>query len=856
MQMKTTYIKCFMAVALTMFMSACVEEDIEKGTPDLEDCMGVYFVEEQENAKDHILEYGEDETYLDFTLRRVKCDIEESVPFHLSAYVIEKEQLDTSYREYAEPADNIFKPTEILFKEGQKETSVRVRFNDIEVGKKYTCVLELTDPLYASVYDNVCTSITFTVQMHKWKFLGNGTYRDALFSDMFMWDGRYLESEVDIYERTDEDGKGYYRLDKVYTPEYMARLIDGEEKYENDPEAQEKKYSRYVEAVKIIVNATDPDHVYIPAQKTGFSDPSLGDVLIASDVAEVWGSDSNLLYGSLSEDGIITFPKNGLLISIGSYFYFSNSSGKFRIVLPGKDAKDYAVELEASEINELGAIPVKFTPAKDVASIRYAIFDGRVNLTEIESKVSDITEGKVKYESLDSAGETTVDISLGTEKTGFYTMIACTYDASGTYREYSTAELAHVKPGDDRSVQISFGVNVDDRLASENEQKDYNATNSFQYWVRGKDITHAMFNYYNTSYYNAYKDRIEESLKNSGSVDNMSLKMLNSAELSGVVGNKLKAGTEYTFVVYAKNGYQSVYDDHLTFRTEGTPDPMQKAYYYTDLSSGVNDHSAYTSDEWVPVSIDIFDSEAEGRTIRGGVRAKTVKFSYEDGKMTVSGLFPALKENPDIKFDYMDGKLYSTENTLKKVTVKDSTHIVPSMRIEYEYNPRFGGISNDGYFYDTYEVDDKERHDMIVAGFVNEDIIAFTDNNTKHVFWALILGGYWPDGEGGEGLVNFVGDAHGDLILVRKGSPLLESLSEGSSTGYTDDNQTLNSINEANRIVMPSIRSIITDAKKVDIAHEAVEFEAHESCGATKTYREDRDMFSLQENVLLKTIVR
>ena len=49
-----------------MFMSACVEEDIEKGTPDLEDCMGVYFVEEQENAKDHILEYGEDETYLDF----------------------------------------------------------------------------------------------------------------------------------------------------------------------------------------------------------------------------------------------------------------------------------------------------------------------------------------------------------------------------------------------------------------------------------------------------------------------------------------------------------------------------------------------------------------------------------------------------------------------------------------------------------------------------------------------------------------------------------------------------------------------------------------------------------------------
>ena len=77
----------------------------------------------------------------------------------------------------------------------------------------------------------------------------------------------------------------------------------------------------------------------------------MGDIMIASDVTEVWGAGSNLLYGTVSEDKVITFPKNALLISLGQYFYFSNSSGKARIVLPGGKAEDYALELTAEEIN-------------------------------------------------------------------------------------------------------------------------------------------------------------------------------------------------------------------------------------------------------------------------------------------------------------------------------------------------------------------------------------------------------------------------------------------------------------------------------------------------------------------------
>ena len=53
MQMKARYMTYFMTAAIALVMNACVEEQIEKAPYDREDCMGVYFVEEQENAKDH-----------------------------------------------------------------------------------------------------------------------------------------------------------------------------------------------------------------------------------------------------------------------------------------------------------------------------------------------------------------------------------------------------------------------------------------------------------------------------------------------------------------------------------------------------------------------------------------------------------------------------------------------------------------------------------------------------------------------------------------------------------------------------------------------------------------------------------
>ena len=853
MQMKAKYIIYSFAAAMTLLLSACVEEKIEKGAPDLANCMGVYFVEEQDNLTEHTLEKGKDDKTLEFIVRRTNVDTEADVAFNVEAYTVVKDETytDTSYCEVLERAEDIFEFGEIYFKEGQRETTLKVWFDDIEIGKKYTCHMSITDPLYVSQYADNASSVTFTVQMFDWKKIGKAIYRDALFSDMFMWDGRYLETEVNVYERTDAAGKGYYKLENVYSAEYIARLVEGEEAFNEDPTGLTNDYRSYINNASIIVNATNPDKVYIPIQKTGFSDPSMGDIMIASDVTEVWGAASNLLYGTLSEDKVITFPKNGLLISLGQYFYFSNSSGKTRIVLPGGKAEDYVLELSAGEINAEHKIPVTFKPAKDVKKVKYAIFEGKVGGLEVDAKINLINSGNTDVKQIEITEEQTIEISMAnTAKTGFYTLIACTYAPDGTYKEYASTVLGYVKPNDQKNVNVSFNVIVDDHYASDLKFENYSSENSFQYWVRGKDITHAMFNYYSLSYYNSYQEKIEEELKKSGSIDNSMLKILNEGGLSGVVGNNLKPGTEYIFVVYAGNGYHSEFKT-LKFKTAGTEDILQKSYWYKDFMTEPRTSEDYTNYAWYAVSIDVFNSNASGRTIRGNGRKVT--FSYNDGKMTASGFFPSLnttldngtvQADPAIVFDYTDGFLYTAENDLEDVVVKDSTNIVPSMRFEQRYTPRVGSISGSGYFYDTYEDENKvERYDMITAGFVHDQIIAFTDNRTTLSFWALLLGGYQMYSDG-PSLSNFVGDAHGDLILVREDCPLLAKLQKSASQS-AKVGEKLSSVTESNRVDMPAIGTILKDIKKADVAYD-------QETRASET----KSLLDIREDARIRTIVK
>ena len=477
-----------------------------------------------------------------------------------------------------------------------------------------------------------------------------------------------------------------------------------------------------------------------------------------------------------------------------------------------------------------------FKPAKDVSYIKYAIFEGKVSDAEIEEKATNVqTAQEGSYIRLEAAdAENIQDITFKeTDKSGIFTLVACTYDSSDNFKEYAYAYLGYLKGGEDKDKEpmVYIGAYADDRYHSDKEEENYDATNSFQYWIRGKNLTHAQIAFYPTEQYNAYKETIQKDFINAGSLDSQYIQVLNESELSGVIGNTLKAGTSYTLIVYAGNEYRSDFYEQ-TVTTAGEQDPVQRIYYYTDLKEQMQDTDKFTTDRWLPVSVDIFDEEAEGRTIRGKksedgeFKPYAVTFRKEDGKMVASGLFPALASNPDITFDIKDNKLVSTENTLEKVYVRDTTHLIPGMHWKYLYRPKMGSYSSEGYFYEIYKDKDKNEHyDFITAGFVHEDIIAFTDNNTEEMFWTLCLGGYQTYA-GEDIFTKTIGDAHGYLILVRESATeLLEGLLEKESEEIEEEKDPdLSRHIEQHMVYGSSVNSIEADLKKCDIAHDLVEF--------------------------------
>ena len=827
--MKTRYIKYTLITVFAFLLSACVEETIEKGAPDMDGCMGVYFPEDQVNIKAHEFDKGEGEPSLEFIIRRTDASDAVEIPIEYSVYRIVQTMGDTSYVEAPLYDLDKFKfDKRVAFEKGQREAKVKVSFEGITTGQKFNCTMSISDPQYVSVYSGNPSAITFSIQMNEWvKLSGKATYRDAVFSDVFAWKGQHLaNTDVEVYHRKDK--KHYYKFKGLYSPSYLVRLMEGDEEYAKNKKELESEYERYFDKdATIVLDATDSTKVYFPLQKIGFTHPNYGVTYIASDVAEVLGAGSNLLYGTRSNDGIITFPKNGVLLGLGGLLYFSNTSGKTRIALPGATTEDYEIEISNDEsVN--GEVPVKFTVSKDVRKIKYTIFKGKINGVAMADSLAVVEASGIEVSVPENQTVIEKNVSPANPKTGLYTLVACTYGKDDThYREFATIEFGYVKAGEEAAnkVQLFMGLHTDDQYASDKEEENYSSENSFQYWIRGKGLTNAVISYYPTSYYQTYKKDIEESLSSGyEQMDGATLKVLNSTGLSGILGNKFDANTNYTMIVYAENEYYGEFFSE-TITTGGTTDPVKKTYYAADIENFTQPGIESYEDTWIPVSIDIFDAKATGRTIRGNWRSKEVTLSVDGDEVTATGLFPALKTNPSVIFDLKDGLLYTRENRGAKVMVKDSTHLVPSMRFEYQYIPKTIAVTSDGSVLENFDDDvTKERRDMMMAGFVHEDVIAFVDNRTDFQFWALAMGGYQKNMMGEENLSAIIGDAHGQLLLVRKSNTeLLKGLIAKESEGQKDD-KTISSAAEKHVIFRPSVSKRIGDHIKFDSEDKLVEF--------------------------------
>ena len=166
------------------------------------------------------------------------------------------------------------------------------------------------------------------VETGTWTSIGTGTYTDDFFTTF--WSVENLTWEVEI-EQCNEDPA---RIRMVYP-------YDG--KYGYNEEGDWDATASY----DIEICIPDNDHVYIRPQQIGM-DWGYGMISVAS-FAGYYIENGNAIedlegevdFGTL-EDGVITFPEKGLLISMADYnsgtWYFANKNTAFRLVLPGYDA--------------------------------------------------------------------------------------------------------------------------------------------------------------------------------------------------------------------------------------------------------------------------------------------------------------------------------------------------------------------------------------------------------------------------------------------------------------------------------------------------------------------------------------
>lgn len=760
--MKTMkYLKYILMAAVSLTFAACQEEPYSQGEPDSLFCQGLFFPQEQ--AEDFVLD-PEDANVLTFTVEREVEDGEAEVPY----------ELISSEEGFFELEEDF-----LFFDDGQKKAKFKVYFSeDYELGEKYECTIKVTDPEYVSKYALSSSELSFSVTVVKWERVTKGgvdvgLWRDDFFTSFANQLGAplaqpYLEKEVAVYERADLPG--FYKVDEIYTSDYLSQMYAGDDSFTDELE-------EYCPAASILINATNPSKVYIDAQ-FAFYDPFMnyGAAYICSDVQEVFTSGYSNQYGTL-KNGVIEFKhKNSLVIYLPSAgTAYANNAGKTRLVLPGYRGYDYSVAVTNSP-SENGVMPLHFVLGDDVAEVRYQVFDGHLSDVEMVSKLENLQSATVGVKRVTESG--TYDFS--TSKTGFYTLIACSYDAAGNYQEYDFVKFGYDTAKDPKDVDINLGLIVSDKHGATGRT----AENSMEFYVYGSEIKEAKVALYKKIHYEDFREAIDAEFKYYiSALDRYQLDSLNKVGYTGVVDG-LTPGTEYILVAYADNGYHSGFYT-ATATTEGVFDLMDAEFTFYDLPARLqtDTHDDYfkTWDVW---SLDPFTATKWGRTKRGTATFKDKKdVMYDsDGNVTtvpgnadyimdyisLEGMHPNLAKKglkDAIDFEYYEGFIYSMMTQVPEMTV-EGQKVYPTNAYLYFTNTGLSPYLENG---------------AMIGGFITEekDVIALVGNPQASAPYMAMLMCYFTDPSySGNGYL-FEEDAHAYPLLV---SPDSKYASYGKSS--------------------------------------------------------------------------
>ena len=523
-----------MAVPFFAFASCDNEEEYKPGEPDVDGCYGVYFPSQE------IKTNYEPTEALEFTVTAARKVEKGAISVPLEIIGNEKGYFEL--------------PSTIDFADGEAETSITVKFSKAPVGEQLSLSLQITDPQYVSKYSSFDASVSASVIIEKWNSLGKGKIRDDCFTTFYKTGNP--EWEVEILENDSQ--KGFYRLVDPYGDSFPY----------SEEGTYDKSKTYYFE-----VHAEDPNGVYIPVQYIG-RDWGEGMMMIGSiaglKISQGATLDSQKSAGNTGtlEKGIITFPKNTLAFGEANYnnggLYAANKDGMFRICLPGAVPVDYALSATFGYSSE-GALPIAFKMGADIASVKYAIYQGKLADADIKTNVTAIAGNKEPNAKV--VGETGVE-SVTLAKTDVYTLVAVGFDSKGEAQASVASSFNYVAKED--SEEYAVVVNAGLELTNRFEGAGATKVNSISFYVYGSKLTDVKMGLYDKATVDKYgMDAVYGDVLASASLKDEVLEKINNGGYSDVF-TKLSPLTEYVLVVWATNGYQEKFVAK-SLATEGLP---------------------------------------------------------------------------------------------------------------------------------------------------------------------------------------------------------------------------------------------------------------------------------------------
>lgn len=249
----------------------------------------------------------------------------------------------------------------------------------------------------------VAEATTHAFPTGEYKSLGKGLYTDDMLLPMYSY--QPMTWEVEIQQSVDDPN--FYRVISPYGQAFADAMLAT-----NNVQLKDTQYDK-AGTTKLDIDATNPDNVYFAKTMLGLD----------------WGSGEAYIGIPTSKsvtfkDGVFSAPVNGVAVGDDDGAYAMNRNQKFRIVLPGVEAKDYTLDLTfdsqcLSERVVKGSVSV----GSDVAAVKYGLF-ANLQEDEISGMLADIAEtgatfsfrGDFQYAMSQNAKETL--ILVGVDKDG------------------------------------------------------------------------------------------------------------------------------------------------------------------------------------------------------------------------------------------------------------------------------------------------------------------------------------------------------------------------------------------------------------------------------------------------------